>query len=250
MITEYVRPVTIEKAVEVLQRKEPVSLPIGGGSTLGQHSEKDITVVDLQALGLNYIHREAGQYIIGATTPLSALQEAFEKTDLAEAIQIQSGRNQRNMASLAGLVKKANGRSPLLTTLLALDALLFWEPGNIQVSLENWLPVRENWHEAVLIKEITFPERQFVFESIARSPKDVPILCMAVAKRSDGKLRASVGGFGKVPVLFADGLSTAELNNALHAALAKASDEWASADYRMQAGEVLLNRLSDRLLGK
>lgn len=250
MIIEYTRPKSIETAIELLERKTPTTLAIGGGSSIRQNHEDPCAVVDLQDLGLSYLRRENGKIHIGATTTLTQIEAEFGGTDLTGAIQIQASRNQRNTASLAGLVKKANGRSPILTTLLALDATLVWEPGEKTLSLGNWLPLRETWQGAVLIREVILPDVPFVFDSIARSPKDQPVICCAIAKWPNGRMRASVGGFGKIPLLIADGNSSDDLQVALQSALKEANDPWASAAYRLEAGMVLIRRLATRLLAQ
>lgn len=246
MIIEYARPNTIENALQLLQRKDPVTVAIGGGSTVSKHYGKKIAVVDLQDLGLSYIQRDSTSIKIGATTTLARLENEFAGTDLVEAIQIQTSRNQRNTATIAGLLKKADGRSPLLTALLALDAAVVWLPGNRSIQLEEWLPQRVPWKEGLLIKEVTLPVADLVIESIARSPKDTPILCIATARFADGHTRTAIGGFGDTPLLAVG----ADLIDAVELSLKNASDEWASAEYRQQAGKVLAGRISSKLLLK
>jgi hypothetical protein len=55
MIIEYHRPETIEAALALLARKEPRTVPLGGGSVLNQPSDIPVAVVDVQSLGLNQI---------------------------------------------------------------------------------------------------------------------------------------------------------------------------------------------------
>lgn len=246
MIVEYARPKTIENAIQLLTRKDPLTVAIGGGSTVSKHFGKKIAVVDLQDLGLNYIQREGDSIKIGASVTLARLEKEYAGTDLVEAIQIQTGRNQRNSATIAGLLKKADGRSPLLTALLAMDASINWLPGGKTIRLADWLPQRSVWKEAVLIKEVIIPHVELAIESVARSPKDTPILCLAVARFTDGKVQAAIGGFGAIPTL----LNGTDVNSGVEKALKNAADEWASADYRLQAGRVLANRISSRLLLK
>jgi CO/xanthine dehydrogenase FAD-binding subunit len=246
MIVEYARPKTFEAALQLLMRTEPVTVAIGGGSTVSKHYGKKIAVVDLQDLGLNYVQREGNVLRIGATVTLARLEAEFAGTDLVEAIQIQAGRNQRNTATIAGLLKKANGRSPLLTALLALDASLVWLPGDKTIRLEEWLSVRTGWNGAALIKEVVIPQAELAIESIARSPKDTPIICLATAKFADGKIRSAVGGFGEVPLVFAG----EDVAHGMEDLLTNSTDEWASAEYRLQAAKVLANRISSRLLLK
>lgn len=246
MIIEYARPNTIENALQLLQRKDPATVAIGGGSTVSKHYGKKIAVVDLQDLKLSYVHHENTSIRIGATTTLARLEKEFAGTDLVEAIQIQTGRNQRNTATIAGLLKKADGRSPLLTALLALEAAIVWLPGDRSIKLAEWLPQRSTWKEGILIKEMWLPVAEVVIESIARSPKDTPILCIVTARFVDGHIRTAVGGFGEIPTLVVG----TDLVGAVELSLKDASDQWASANYRQQAGKVLASRISSKLLLK
>ncbi len=247
MIIEYARPKTIEDALQLLNRTDPYTVPIGGGSLVSQQYNKEFAVVDLQDLGLNYIKKIENKYHIGATTTLAELEKPLEKFDLEETIRIQAGRNQRNTATIAGVIKKSDGRSPLLTALLPLDSFLVWEPGNLTISLGNWLPVRGNWHEPKLIKEIIIPDIKIVFDSVARSPKDKPIICCAIAKWPNGRMRAAVGGFGEIPLLVSDGNEKDDLQVAVRSVLKDSNDQWASSTYRMETGMVLMKRLYSRL---
>ena len=128
MIVEYLRPDTIEEAIRLLKRNDPLTLPMGGGSVLSKSSDKPIAVVDLQNLGLNKIERFAGKIEIGATATLTDL-DAFLKNDIfTNVVRTQAGKNQRNTGTFGGLVNMADGRSELLALLLAMDAQLEWQP--------------------------------------------------------------------------------------------------------------------------
>src|SRR3990172_1935351 len=64
MITEYHRPTTLDEALTFLS--QPDTLPLGGGTLLSHTSTSlsaspapdPVSVVDLQALGLNRIHKK------------------------------------------------------------------------------------------------------------------------------------------------------------------------------------------------
>jgi CO/xanthine dehydrogenase FAD-binding subunit len=77
MITEYSRPKSLEAAIKLLERKDPQTLPIGGGSLISQHNGKKFAVVDLQDLGLSFIRKENGKTHIGATTTLAQIENSF-----------------------------------------------------------------------------------------------------------------------------------------------------------------------------
>jgi CO/xanthine dehydrogenase FAD-binding subunit len=140
MIVEYLRPNTLNEAIQYLQRKEPITLPLGGGNLLSKYQETPIAVVDLQNLGLNQIIRENGKIEIGASVSLSGFETFMNNEVFSNALRIQAGKNQRNTSTVAGLVCMADGRSTFLTLLLTLDAQLNWQPGDKLISLGNWLP--------------------------------------------------------------------------------------------------------------
>jgi len=131
MIIEYHRPDTIEEALELLQRKEPITVPMGGGSALNAPSDDEVAVVDLQSLGLDMVKRKGKTLMVGATVTLEtllaspALPEALSKT-----IRHEATTNLRQVGTIAGTLVAADGRSAFTTTLLALDPQLTWLPGD------------------------------------------------------------------------------------------------------------------------
>ena len=250
MIIEYLRPETLAEAINLLKRKAPVTLPLGGGSVLSKYQPKQIAVVDLQALNLNQVHRENGAVQVGATSTLAEIEEFFKNNQIAEVIRLQTGRNQRNSGTIAGLINVADGRSPLLTLLLALDIQLGWQPDDVTISLTDWLPQRRNWHVGLLITRISIPEVPTRFEAVGRTPKDRPIVAIAVAKWPTGRLRISAGGFGAVPALAFDGDIHDDFVSAVDQVYAQAEDQWASAAYRREAAKKLSMRLVEEIMNE
>jgi putative selenate reductase FAD-binding subunit len=249
MILEYFRPKTIEEAIVLLKRDTPKSYPLGGGSSLSHDKSEDLAVVDLQDLGLNGIKRENGKIVIGATTKLSEIEAFMGKSCFSDALQIEAGRNLLNSGSIAGLICTADGRSPFVTLLLALDTQLVWEDERAEISLGDWLPLRKEWKGGRLITKIVIPETDMAFDSIGRSPKDRPIVCCATAKWSTNRMRVAIGGFGITPILVIDGKNDDDLAAAVNSACSEADDEWASASYRQEAGSKLAIRLQNQLAG-
>jgi len=119
LITEYLRPSTPEEALVFLKRSNPKTLPLGGGSVLSKSQTASIAVVDLQLLYLDQIKCTQETIEIGATATLSDIEPAVKMETLHQVIRLQAGKNQRDSGTLAGLVNVADGRSPLLTLLLA-----------------------------------------------------------------------------------------------------------------------------------
>lgn len=250
MIVEYLRPKAMDEALKLLDRENPKTIPLGGGTIVSKNTSDLVAVVDLQDLGLSSISRVDGKITLGATATLSEAESSMKSPDFSEAVQIQAGKNLRNSGTLAGMICTADGRSPLLTLLLALDAKLTWEPGNKEISLGDWLPMRKNGKLGKLITKVTIPEVIYRFDSIGRSPKDQPIVCCAVAKWPGKRLRIAAGGFGKIPVLVLDGNLTDDVELAMKNAFHDATDQWASAEYRMEAGSKMCARLVNEILAE
>ncbi|WP_299028846.1 FAD binding domain-containing protein [uncultured Thermanaerothrix sp.] len=245
MIIEYYRPKSLEEAVALLQRSQPLTIPLGGGVTVSRMKEPDCAVVDLQDLGLNQIVSQGNIVRVGATVTLQQLAD-YEglQPELSLAARKETTYNLRQRATVAGSIVSGDGRSHLLTVLLALDAVLIWAPGEKQESLGDFLALRDvRSANKGLITEIRLTNNaQLKYEYVARTPEDRPILLVAVAKWPSGRTRVVVGGFGKAPALVIDGPDASGAQMALGAMLQNAGDEWASAVYRQDVAQVLLKR--------
>ena len=249
MIIEYHRPDTIEEALELLQRKEPITVPMGGGSALNAPSDDEVAVVDLQSLGLDMVKRKGKTLMVGATVTLEtllaspALPEALSKT-----IRHEATTNLRQVGTIAGTLVAADGRSAFTTTLLALDPQLTWLPGDENQSLGDYLALRGQSQPGLLITEISFPlQPKLVYEYVARSPADLPIVCVAVARWSSGRTRIVLGGYGSSPMAVFDGQEQGGALPVVENAMADAEDEWASAAYRADVAKTLTKRCLEEL---
>lgn len=248
MISGYYRPTTLDEALALLGRPQPPTLPLGGGTALNrpEHSPLagDFEVVDLQALGLNRIDASGSQVEAGATATLQSLLELPALPPaLRAALALEASANMCQMATLAGRLVSADGRSPLATALLALDARLTWEPGARVLSLGDWLPTREGRHPGLLITRLTWSgQAALAFEMVARTPADRPLVCVAVAAWPSGRTRVALGGFGAAPLLALDGPEPGGAEIAAQAAYSQAGDAWASAEYRQEIAGVLTRR--------
>ncbi len=245
MIVEYHRPSTVVQALEILSRPNPKSLPLGGGSVLSRKRDEDFAVVDLQSLGLDTIQTQAGKLILGATVRLQTLVEDVNSPVWLKAACLrEAGRNNREMSTIAGLLVCANGRSPLAIALLAADVTLTVLPGGDDLNYPGVLAARKEIHQPWLISRAVLDDAVEVkFEFIARSPADLPVLGIAIAKWDSGRLRVTVGGFGDAPVLAYDGIHSTEIVSAVDNALQDSDDEWASAEYRQSIAPALVKRL-------
>ncbi|MGH2582590.1 MAG: FAD binding domain-containing protein [Anaerolineales bacterium] len=244
MITEYHRPSTIEETLKLLRRKRPQTRPLGGGTVLSAPSAEAVAAVDLQNLGLNKISLRGQNLHFGATATLQSLLETEGiQPALAAAIRHEATYNLRQAATVAGSLVAAEGRSPFASAMLALDAKLETQPGDEKLSYGEVLALRADKLRGRLITKIIISaQTKLSYQFVSRTPADLPIVCIAFGVWPSGRTRLAVGGFGAAPTLALDGRDDSGLSEALENALTHASDQWASAEYRLEAGKALLQR--------
>jgi CO/xanthine dehydrogenase FAD-binding subunit len=255
-ISEYHRPQTVVEALALLGREEIMTIPLGGGTFLNSpaypalHStSSDIAVVDLQAIGLNTFERNATSIEIGAMVTLQAMLDfPGLAEDIYSAVSHETTFNLRQVATVAGTLVAADGRSSFATVMLALDARLTILPDEEVISFGDLLPLRSERLRSRLITKITIPASAcLAYESISRTPADLPIVCAALARWPSGRTRLSLGGYGAEPVLALDGPEPSGAEIAARAAYSQAGDEWASAEYRTEMAAVLTHRCQTKL---
>jgi CO/xanthine dehydrogenase FAD-binding subunit len=264
MITEYHRPQTLEGALALLARRDPLTLPMGAGSALNKPSPERISVVDLQALGLGGYRLQGKALELGATLTLAALAEASAgggdlgesvglslQPDLRRTLLLEASYNLRQAATVAGTLFSADGRSPWTAALLALDAQLsLYRRGSSdleQMGLGDFLPLRREWRGALITRIALSTNVRLAYESVSRTPADWPLVCAAVARWPSGRTRVVLGGFGEAPLLAMDGPLSEGAELAAADAYSQAGDAWASAGYRREMASLLTGRALGRL---
>jgi CO/xanthine dehydrogenase FAD-binding subunit len=106
-------------------------------------------------------------------------------------------------------------------------------------NIGDFLPLRPT----ELITKIILPINiKLAFESVARTPSDKPIVCAAVAQWNSGRTRLALGGYGKSPMLAMDGTEADGIETAAKNSYHEATDEYASAEYRMDVAATLAKR--------
>jgi probable selenate reductase FAD-binding subunit len=250
---EYYRPETIEEALELLQR----GIPLAGGTAITPRRREVSAVIDLQELDLDRIESQNNFVLAGAGVKLQSVVDA--EGILPDALRLacrrEAGRNLRNMATLAGTLMTADGRSPLLTVMLALETQVLLEPGSKTVSLVELFEQREGEAFRPLITGLKFPgPKALGYEQVARAPADRPLVCAAAAWLSENdskqQVRVALGGFGSKPILVGQAGYSVEQPGGVEAAVeaarmafADAGDAWASGEYRSYVAGVLVRRL-------
>ena len=256
MITAYHRPQTLDEALTLLA--QPNRTPLGGGTLLSQVRSDSVEAVDLQSIGLNTLSRSGNNLQIGATVTLQQLLSSDGCPEaLKTALKLEAPLNLRNAATVAGTLVTCDARSTLVVVLLALDSkltmtrLIDSKLESRVVSLGEFLPLRER--QGALITSIALPlNSKLAFDYVSRTPVDKPIVCAALVQWNSGRTRLVVGGYGKSPVLAmdgteSDGTSTPDfvfraVETAARNAFHEATDEWATAEYRMDVAATLARR--------
>jgi CO/xanthine dehydrogenase FAD-binding subunit len=243
MITEYHRPKTLDEALTLLT--QPNTLPLGGGTLLSHGTSEAVQAVDLQLLGLNSLTKSGNNLILGATLTLQALLESEHCPEaLKRALKLEAPLNIRNSATVAGTLVACDGRSTFGSVLLAMDAKIAVkskEKGETTINIGDFLPLRSI--QGALITSITIPINiKLAFEYVAKTPADKPLVCAALALWNSGRTRLALGGYGKSPMLAMDGTEAEGLETAAKNAYHEATDEWASAEYRMDVAATLAER--------
>ena len=239
MITNYHRPQTLDEALALLA--QPNTFPLGGGTQLSQPQTDPVSVVDLQALGLDSLRVNGNELQIGATCTLQALYTSKDcPAALKTALKLEAPINIRNSATAAGALVSSDGRSPFAAALLAMDAKVTVTSDQLSViSVGEYLLTKPNG----LITQITIPLNvKFAFEYVSKTPADKPMISASVSQWSSGRTRLVLGGYGKSPILAMDGTEAAGIESAAKNAYHEANDEWASAEYRMDVAATLARR--------
>ena len=249
MIKTYYRPTSLDETLKLLADPKKKAKPLGGGTSISRHEGPDIAVVDLQELGLDKIIKRGGRITAEAMVRLDALMRHPDTHDeLRKAISLDVTQNMRNMSTLGGWLISNQGRSIFSTLLLALDASLTWQPGDKKIRMGDWLPIRKFNPPGLLITEITWwSQPKLVFEYVARSPQDEPIVIVAVAQWGSGRTRVALGGFGEAPIIAMDGPDESGADVACRDAFHEAEDQWASAVYRREVASKLAKRCMARI---
>jgi CO/xanthine dehydrogenase FAD-binding subunit len=263
MITAYHRPNTLDEALALLT--QPNIVPLGGGTLLSKSTTASVEVVDLQSLGFDTLKRQGNHLEIGATVTLQQLFESEHSPEaLKSALKLEAPLNLRNAATVAGTLVSCDGRSTLATVLLAVDAKLEiksidqvelmemeidsrpLQPEIVTLGLGEFLPLRAEQIQGKLITAITVPLNvKLAFEYVSRTPTDKPLICAALAQWNSGRTRLVLGGYGKNPLLAMDGTESEGIETAARNAFHEATDEWASAEYRMDVAATLAKRCSN-----
>ena len=262
-INQYHRPETLDDALSLLQR-DKTSVPLAGGTHLLPSRDPHVqTVVDLQALGLDELSVEGFHLHIGAMVPLLRLVESPVVGEfLAEAARLEGPITYRNAATIGGNIATGDPLSHLLIALLALDTQVHLRlPDPATVSLDRILDAPSKFLDGGLITSVTALSADgapgVAMARVARTPRDKPIVAVAVRVTREGDLcggvRIALAGVADRPICpykVEDRLKGQPFDKALvNVAVANLledldppSDFKGSSDYRREMAAILTRR--------
>jgi CO/xanthine dehydrogenase FAD-binding subunit len=241
----YVRPASLNEALALKEQYAEKAQFLLGGDFQPKLREGLEVLIDLQDAGMDEALCDEEGLKIGGLATLKTLEECLDLPDFSEALSVEYGLNVRNTLSLSNFFAHTNGRSPVLTCLLALGATVRLLETRKAIPLLSYLGER-SLNEIVI--EVVLPEPiNLAFESVGRSPKDLPIVCVAAATSEDGAINIAVGGTEEIKPGFK--VQTVDEDEAaeIKLLLADSRDQWASAEYRQEVGAVLLSRALQKL---
>lgn len=250
MITEYYRPSNLESALVLLARKAPITVPLAGGTLLNRKTDTGFAVVDIQDMPLKTINQDGNTLRLGAGVNL---QELIDHPGIPqvikEACKKETSYNLRQMSTLGGCIAGGDGKSTLLSVLLAWNAQLEIQPGNEKILLGEILPIRKQLLSGKLITAIIVNTiARVTFEMVSKSLADYPIAGVSIAQWPNGRTRVNVFGFGQHPIPAMDGTSAIGADMAAKNAFADSGDVHASAAYRESMASILVKRCLDKIV--
>jgi carbon-monoxide dehydrogenase medium subunit len=127
-VKEFCYPETIEEAVEILTDEDMKSEIVAGSTDISKTKSKAIErLVDIKKMGLDYIKKESGDLVIGATTTAAEIAVSEEVASYADGLVAMIASKigstpLRNMITLGGNITRLRVWSDMPVALLALDA--------------------------------------------------------------------------------------------------------------------------------
>jgi CO/xanthine dehydrogenase FAD-binding subunit len=151
------------------------------------------------------------------------------------------------MATLGGRLNAVDGRSTLITNLIAMDVISLWDEEKREVSLGEWLTMPEK-KPGTLLMGIKYRNTvESSLEVVNKTKLDLPLLCVSASRWKSGRTRVAIGGFGKVPYMIFDGPSSDGAEKAAESACSNSEDAFASKMYRQNMAIVLTRRCLEKI---
>ena len=238
----YVIAQTLDEAYALNAKKSTVI--VAGNMWLRLCGMRRQTVLDLSALGLDFIKEDEQGFTIGAMTTLRtmethpALNAAFGGV-FARAFEPIVGTQFRNSATVGGSVFSRFGFSDVSTLLLAMGAKVVTHARG-EVPLDEFQ--KEKWDRDILTAIRIEKGRSAAIESVRLSKTDIPVLVCAASADERG-VHVALGSRPARAMIVAEGAKPEELDYMRMAAdVPMGSNARASEAYRRKVAPVLMER--------
>lgn len=202
-ISGYHRPGNLDEALALLNRDEPTTLVVGGGTQVGAGLAGAGELVDIQAFADDTISATGNRVTYGS---LVRLQDVIDNAQTPELLREAAGREGpntlRNAATVGGTVATADWESELVAAFLVHDATVAIArlDGPIEVSLEELLEDRSPLAGGVITAVTVDGSGETAAARTGRTPADTSIVAVAGRVVPDG-FRLAATGVADHPVL-------------------------------------------------
>ena len=265
MVNEYIKPASLDAALDILESKPGATLLAGGTFILAGYlrgsgptspaKATSETVIDIGPLLPKVIRMDAGMLFIGAGVSFQELAEAkVAPAQLRAAALTMANRNTRNKATVGGNLGANKSCASLVPFFLATGASVTVQNKDAkhrEMPLADWLAAPKG-----IVLTVSFPLSAGLLAATLRSSRtacDVATATAAVVYKLEGStirdLRIALGGFGpharRWPELEArfEGKSLpskAEIEKEAAVFLCVRGDQRGSVDYKRLRGAALL----------
>mgnify|MGYP001385534222 CR=1 FL=1 len=184
-------------------------------------------------------------FSIGGLASLQDLETALDSSGFYQALSTEYGLNVRNTLSLSNFLAQANGRLPVLICLLALEPIVYSLEHPDGLSLRDFMLSTPTADVVIKVEIPAFTK--LGYEGVGRSPKDLPIVSMAVNRQMDGSFRVACGGTVEIWETFELSQPDEDDIEQISKLYQNSDDAWASAEYRQDVAQVLVTRVLQKL---
>jgi aerobic carbon-monoxide dehydrogenase medium subunit len=256
------RPGSLDEATALLEEHRDDAAVLGGGTVLvpqlGRGERSVTALIDLGALGLDGITREADELVVGARVTYSRVAESRLCQEhaplLAEvATRITGGVQLRNQATYGGSACYANPSSDAPAVLVALRARLVVAGTDSSRLIDARAFFTGAFATTLapgeLVTHIRVPNAAapYAYEKVKHCEGSWPIVSCAATTTADGRRAVTLGGVCTTPVEVVDA-DGGDLTERIAAALREPwSDALADGTYRTAVAPALARRVLDRL---
>lgn len=279
-VEAFYRPATVREALQLLHRAKGSARIVAGCTDAIVGGGQSVRfLIDITRAGLSYIRQRNGNWAIGATTTMSALEESPQIRQLAGGLLSRAAATCgsieiRNAATVGGNMANRSPAADLATPLLVLDAsaVIANARGRRKMPLARYLAEagRRETADSLLV-EVTFPDPPrgsrcgWSFKKFGRNAADISVVNVAAGLELDARRRVkwariALGAVAPAPLRMpaAEALMAGRVfDRALVAGASECvmrdvspiTDVRASAEYRRELCRVLTGRALEECAG-